>query len=558
MKRSNLNYLTAWMLTAVLVTMSHAAEIRGRSGMVVTAHPAASRIGVEILQAGGNAVDAAVGAALMLSVAEPHASGLGGGGCMLISLEEADSLVYINYYARAPRLVATDFDSEKEERTGLAVLIPGTVAGLHHALVSFGKMDWNTIVERVIVSVRNGVPVDATLNKQMFDGFELLIVHPQTRSIFLPDGFPPEEGEPLVNTRLIQTLELLADAGPDVFYHGSIADSIESAVRKTGGSLRKSDLAAYRPIVEVPLRSTYRGHTLITAPPPQSGITLIEILNILELKELSQMGNYTENLRTFHFMAEAQKRAYADRLHYLGDPEFTDVPVDVLTSKSYARSRYATIDFERAVPSVLKKTPFGDVSDYFAEEELHDDPDGSTTHISIVDKEGNAVALTQTLSRFWGSGVSTCGFLLNNSKTGFSVTNPVNRITSGRQPRSTICPTLVFSDDRLYMVIGSPGAGRILSTMAEFICHIIDFDMDVDEANRAPRFCARKWADTLPVEDRFPELLIEGLLKMGHPIEKLEPVDLFFGGLQAIVRHPTKKVWIGSSDPRRSGSAIGY
>jgi gamma-glutamyltranspeptidase/glutathione hydrolase len=297
---------------------------------------------------------------------------------------------------------------------------------------------------------------------------------------------------------------------------------------------------------------------VVSASPPQSGITLIEILNILEMEPLSRWGDYEENLATFHFMAEAMKRAYADRLHYLGDPLFVDVPTDILISKSFARSRYETIDPDRAVPPELKRTPYGDVSRFIENDAHEDSPDGSTSHISVVDRDGNAVALTQTLSLFWGSGISTCGFLLNDSYTGFSSTNPVNRASSRRQPRSTIAPTMVFKDDGLSMVVGSPGAGRILSTLAEFICHIIDFDKTVEDANAAPRFCARKWADTLPVEDRFPESLLEGLIGMGHPIEKYEKLDLFFGGVQAIVIESKGRVLIGSSDPRRSGSAAGY
>lgn len=523
--------------------------------MVVTAHPVASEFALEILKAGGNAVDAAVGAAAVLCMVEPHASGFGGGGGMLIYLQEEDSLTYINYYARAPRLVFTDFDSETEARTGQAVLVPGTVAGLSHALTGYGTFSWRDLLTLASRKLEAGFEVDATLFQLVLDSYDIISTKPKTSEIYLKDGFPYEEGETIRNERILRTLEQLARGGPEVLYSGEIADSIAAAVARHGGGLRKSDLQAYKALELSPVAGTYRGYRIVTAPPPQSGVALIEILNILEFRNLSAMGGYAQNTATFHFMAEAMKRGYADRLKYLSDPAFREVPVEVLTSKRFAKSRYKTIKRRKAVPRIPKKTPAGDVSRYVDKVK---DKDGSTTHISVVDAAGNAVSMTQTNNRFWGSGISVGGFILNNGMTGFSLTNPANTIRSGRQPRSTITPTMLFRDGKLVMVVGSPGGWRIISTVAEVICNIIDFGMDPDEANRAPRFASRKWADTLPVEDRFPDEMLESLKAMGHPIEVLGEMDLFFGGVHLILVDHETGLLIGSSDLRRSGVAKGY
>ncbi|MEE9464812.1 MAG: gamma-glutamyltransferase [Candidatus Neomarinimicrobiota bacterium] len=524
--------------------------------MIVTAHPIASEFGLEIMQAGGNAVDAAVGAAVMLGVVEPYASGFGGGGALLIYLHEEDSLAFINYRARAPRLVPTDFDFDLEEHTGQAVLVPGTVAGLYHALSNYGTLTWQDLLTRAIKKVESGFDVSATMFKLTLDNYEVISARPQISEIFLNDGLPYEVGDVIQNERMLVTLEKLAQGGPDVFYNGEIADSIVAAVSRNGGGMRKSDLAAYQVLDLSPVKGTYRGYDIVSAPPPLAGVVLIEILNILEFKNLSAMGSYSENLATFHFMAEASKRGYADRMEYLGDPTFIPVPVEALISKDFARSRYKTIKKKKVIPSKPKLTPAGDASRY--QPNNVEDKDGSTTHISVVDAAGNAVSLTQTNHRFWGSGICVGGFILNNAMTGFARKDPVNTVRSGRLPRSTTVPSMLFKDGELSMVIGSPGGWRIISSVAEVICNIIDFGMDPDEANRAPRFASRKWYDTLPVEDSFDPEMLDKLRAMGHPIEVLGEMDLFFGGVQLIVVDPASGLLIGSSDPRRSGVAKGY
>ena len=542
-----------------LLPSVYAKEVTGEKGMVVTAHPAASEFGLEILKSGGNAVDAAVGTALTLGIVEPHASGLGGGGGMLIYLHDKDSLTYINYYAQAPRLVPTNYNSSAESKTALAVLVPGTIAGLHLALQKYGTISWQDLLTKLIATLKNGFRVDTNFQKITLDSYDALLKHPQTKSIYLVDDFPPDEGFIIKNSRILHTLKKLAQYGPDIFYKGEIADSIEAAMMKYGGGLRKSDLMSYSPVEINPVKGSYRGYEIVSAPPPQSGAAVIEILNILEFKNISTMGDYTKNISTFHFMAEAMKRGYADRMQYLSDPDFKQIPLQALTSKQFAESRYFTIEMDRINPPKSKDTPHGDVLPYLPQS-VHEltDKEGSTTHISIVDVQGNAVSLTQTLNHFWGSGISVCGFLLNNGMSAFSHSGSSNSILSERQPRSTISPSMLFKDNQLSMVIGSPGAGRIISTLVEVICNIIDFNKGAEQANRAPRFCSKKWAVTLPVEGRFSPKMLEQLKTMGHPIEVLGEMDLYFGGVQLILVDKNNQLLIGSSDPRRSGIAVGY
>ncbi|OQX95864.1 gamma-glutamyltransferase [candidate division KSB1 bacterium 4572_119] len=535
------------------------AEETGKNGMVVTAHPMASEFGLEILKSGGNAVDAAVGSAIVLGVTEPHASGFGGGGGMLIYLHDLDSLTYINYYARAPRLIPTNYNSYWERKSAISVLVPGNVAGLHLALQKYGTISWEDLLKRVISKVKNGFEVDEKFYKIILDSYESLLKYSQTKAIYLVNDFPPEVGQKIQNHRILLTLEKLAEGGPDIFYKGEIADSIEAAMIRNGSGLRKSDLEAYRPIELQPVRGSYRGYEIVSAPPPQSGTTIVEILNILEFKDLSAMGDYTNSIPSFHFMVEAMKRGFADRLFYLGDPKFIDVPVSGLISKDFAESRFQTIDMQRADPVNPKETPFGDMTPFLEKKDPDSqNKDGSTTHISVVDGAGNAVSLTQTLNHFWGCGVSVCGFLLNNGMTAFSSTNPANNVQSGRQPRSTISPTMMFKEKDLRVVVGSPGAGRIISTVVEVICNLVDFDKTAEQANQAPRFHSRKWINNLPVEDRFSPEMLEKLKEMGHRVQVLGQMDLFFGGVQLIVVDPKRQLLIGSSDLRRSGVAIGY
>lgn len=527
------------------------AGVAGKNGMVVTAHPIASEFGLEVLQSGGNAIDAAVGAAIVAGVVEPNASGLGGGGAMLIYLHNLDSLTYINYYACAPQALREDLNPWDKGHAGESVLVPGTVAGLYYALKNYGTIGWGELLNRAIKKVEPGFPINENLHRIILDSYEKILSCPQTSEIYLRDQLPPIEGAILKNEKLIATLKKLAQYGPDIFYQGEIADSIDAVMRRNGGVLRKSDLSQFKIRELKPLIGSYRGHKIVSAPAPQSGSTLIESLNIFEIKDLSKMGDFTQYASTFHFMAEALRRADADRQDYLGDPNFVSVPSDILISKKFATDRYATINFDKAEPDDPRKTPAGNV------DARDPNQQGNTTHISIVDKQGNAVSLTQTLNHFWGSGISVCGFLLNNGMTSFGG-NQVNSMEPGKQPRSTIAPTLVFKNNRLAIVVGTPGAHQIISTLSEVICNVIDFDKSAEKSNNDPRFCARKSINSLPMENRFSTTLVDSLKAFGHPVQIFGEMDLYFGGVQLVVVDTEKNIYYGSSDPRRSGMAKGY
>jgi len=560
MMKKNLSVLIALMAFALLFQRAlYCSGSSGDSGMVVTAHPLASELGLEVLKAGGNAVDAAVASALLIGAVEPHASGLGGGGAMLVYLREPDTLTYINYYACAPANVAEGFDPRRESSSARSVLVPGTVAGLHYALSKYGSVPWNELVLSVVEKIKDGIEVDGAFHQIILDSYDKLLSDPGARATYLVNDLPPEPGQWLHNAPLLATLQKLASHGPDVFYRGEIADSIEAFMIRTGGGLRATDLKHYQVREVAPLHGGYRGYDIFSSPPPHSGLTVIETLNILEFTDLRQSGDFATSPATFHVMAEAMKLAYVDRLQYLGDPKFHPSLEHILISKSFAKSRSETIDIAKARPVHPETMPAGDLSKFLkTPAPAPHDREGSTTHISIVDARGNAVSLTQTLNQFWGSGISVCGFLLNNGMTTFFEGDSLNRAEPGKQPRTTIAPSMLFKDDTLTHVLGTPGAGRILSTLVEVICNLIDFQKDPHAANAAPRFYCQKSGNAIAVESRFDEELLRRLTAMGHSIEQYGDMDLFFGGVQLIVIDSITGTLTGSTDPRRPGAAMGY
>ena len=553
--------INRYVLIFALVTLFYGCASRQSppvpqsQGMVVAAHPVAAKLGYEILQSGGNAVDAAVATAITLGVVEPHASGLGGGGGMLIYLNEPHKLTYINYYPRAGDSIPDTFDSKTDGQSAKAVLVPGTVSGLSMALEKYGTMSWKQILELSIETLNRGFEVDDHFNKVILDSYGTLTSYPETESIFLNEMMPFEVGDTLLNGVALRTLKILADEGPRAFYTGELADSIEAVMIRRGGFIRKSDMESYQATESTPVQSDYRGHLIVSSPPPQSGLTLLEILNILEQRDLLSMGVYFEQASTFHLMAEAIKLGYADRREYLGDPAFSEIPVSTLANDDYARSRFATIDMNAISNSDSSATQSGSVKTFNGEP--HEDPNGSTTHISVVDSEGNAVSLTQTISYFWGSGISVGGFLLNNAMTSFSKDGGPNTLAPGKQPRSTISPSFIFRDKKLYAVVGTPGGGRIPGTMTEIVTNIIDFGASAESANNAPRFHSSDISPKLRVESRFDQTVLDELILKGHIVETMGDMDSYFGGVHVIIIDPESGLQ-GSADPRRSGVVAGH
>lgn len=611
------------------VAVSGEEMVTSRTGMASTAHPLASEAAMDIIRKGGNAVDAAVAAAFAIGVVEPDGSGLGGGGAMVIYLNNTREAHFINYYQMAPRdVISVNYNPETDRHTGKAVLIPGTVAGLTEALSRFGTMPLSDVMEPAIRYAEEGFEVDQTLAQLLLDNSYWIQEFDSAATVFLDEGFPLMEGALLRQPQMAQTLKVVAEKGRAGFYEGPVAEAIVAEVRRDGGALSLEDMAQYRAEVSKPLFGTYRGYEVYSAGVPQSGQTVIQILNMLEQVDLKKMGHYSGNAKTLHLMAEAFRRAYADRWQYMGDPNFADIPVNGLISKAYGRDRFGDINPFMAEPRSYRETTVGYPFKYdnidpaaksnvsFGEEGRErwsddandegkssydewgedlfdswggakkkdkdkkidkkidkkrmaedtanvetppddDEFDGHTTHLSIVDKDGNMVALTQTLGTFFGSGLMSAGVLLNCGMSNFSATSAVNMVEPLKRPRSSIAPTIILKDGKPFMVLGSPGASRIICTVVELIVNTIDFGMNVYEANWAPRFYCQKYEDYLYLEGGISQEVQEELERMGHTIRAYSDRDLFFGGAQLIYVDPVTGLYYGSADKRRGGRAEG-
>jgi gamma-glutamyltranspeptidase/glutathione hydrolase len=556
-----------------------------------------------MLSQGGNAVDAAVAAAFAVGVVEPDASGLGGGGGMLIYLHKSRETIYINYYHDAPEdHGAISFDKERDRDTARSILVPGTVAGLCRALEDYGTLPLPVIIEPAIRYARDGFRVDATLAGLLLDFTEAMAERPEFAEVFLTDGFPKMEGDLVKQPKLAHVLELISDRGRDGFYKGETAEALVAGVTTRGGVMSLDDLAGYEATVAEPVWGTYRGMEIASAPPPHSGVLLIEIMNMIELLDLDPSVHFTESAETIHMMAEIFRRGYADRSWYVADPRFTYVPITGLTSKAYAREILATINRYRAEPRNYRDTPYGFPAKFDREgvaeeaavparlspgwgDEDDDDPavgdrtkdpfdrwhrrqrgggsseeegyeGGSTTHLSVIDADSNMVSLTQTLGNFWGAKVMVNGILLNNGRVNFSPVSRNNLIEAHKRPRSSITPTLLFRDGVPAFGLGSPGAGRITAMLALVIVNMVEYGMDVQSANDAPRFFCQKFDDHLSLESRIDAAIGERLSRMGHSVLYLGDMDLFFGGVQIAGIRPEIGEFVGSADPRRGGNTL--
>jgi gamma-glutamyltranspeptidase/glutathione hydrolase len=546
----------------------------GKLGMVVSPQADASTAGLAMLEAGGNAVDAAVATAFALSVSDPHHSGIGGGGFILIRMADATA-VAIDARETAPAAASAGMYlrpglPENPSRVGaLAVATPGLLKGLALALGDFGTRSLSEVMESAIRIAEEGFAVGprhasaAGLWRQLGGAQRF----PQTAAIQLPPGGAPvEPGWRLVQTDLGRTLRLIAAEGPDVFYGGSLARAIVDAVRERGGILTEEDLEAYQVKRREPIRGSYRGYEIFSFPPPSSGgIALVEIANILEPFDLGARG--AGSSASLHLIAEAMKLAFADRAAYLGDADFFDVPAAELTSKRYADRLRARMN-----PAWWRRAPWswgkGEVA---IRVEGPGEPagGGGTTHLSVTDAEGNAVAITQTINLLFGSGITVpgTGIVLNNEMDDFSIrpnqpnayglvdTRGSNAIAPGKRPLSSMSPTIVVKDGRPFMVTGSPGGPRIITTTLQSILNVVDYGMDVQEAVSAPRFHHQWIPDRLVVEPAIPVDVIEALRSRGHHVEVSKRT---WSSAQAIVVDPASGRHLGGSDPRGDGVALGY
>ena len=537
-------------------------SVEGEHGLVSTAHPLASEAALDVLKSGGNAVDAAVAAAFAIGVVEPDGSGLGGGGCMLIYNKEKNKSYYINFYQQASQSIM-DVDYKRSE--GLCaktILVPGNAAGLTTALEKFGSKPLLEVTKYAIKYAEEGFHIDGTLAAIILDNIGTLDRYQATKDVFMPTGFPLMEGDILKQPELASTLKIISENGAKGFYEGEVAEKIVNGIISEGGAITLDDLKSYEAQISEPLQGTYRGYTILSSNVPQSGVALIETMNMLESIDFASMGYYTESAEVVHLMSEVFLRSYSDRYSYVGDPRFSEIPVEGLLSKEFAKSRFDDIDWDKTSPEGYRETPPGNPwGDNFIEEksDLEETEDqGHTTQISIVDKDGNMVSLTQTLGTFFGSGYSAAGVIFNSSRINYSSRVEANKMEPGKISRSTISPTFLLKDNKPFLCLGTPGGGRIISTLAEIIVNIVDFGMSAESANQAPRFHCQVNDDYLSLESRFPEEIVKELEAKGHNIKTLGAYDLFFGGAQFIIVDPETGKYYGTADRRRGGVAMGY
>jgi gamma-glutamyltranspeptidase/glutathione hydrolase len=540
--------------------------VLARHGMVVSQETAASRVGLEILQKGGNAVDAAVAVGFALAVTLPRAGNIGGGGFMLVHLTAEHKTVAIDYREEAPALTTKDVfldangeaDPFKSRFSGLAIGVPGTVAGLELAWRKYGsgKFSFADLVAPAARLAHQGLTVDEDLVDSLPIGRLLLGRHPSSARIYLrPDLSAPNVGDHIALDDLAATLDRIAALGPDGFYKGPVAEKIVAAVQEAGGRMTLEDLANYRAVEREPVRGTYRGHEIVSMPPPSSGgAHIIEILNILEGFPMAEQG--LNSAASIHDIAEAEKLAYADRARYLGDPDFVRIPLKGLTSRAYADQVRATIPPDRARPA--SEIMPGDPARYESDQ---------TTHFSVVDAAGDAVSNTYTLNFSYGSGLVAegTGVLLNNELDDFAAKrgasnaygllgDDANAPGPGKRPLSSMSPTLVFKDGELELVTGSPGGSRIISIVLQVVLNVLDHGLNIAEAVNAPRVHDQGFPDELRVERGISPDTIRLLSSMGYKVMTREAT----GSASSIARNPDGTL-MGAADPRQRGTlAAGY
>jgi gamma-glutamyltranspeptidase/glutathione hydrolase len=558
-------------LTLVNTTYSHT-PVAARNGMVVSASQLASDVGIHILQQGGNAVDAAVAVAYMLAVSYPQAGNIGGGGFMLIRLADG-AVTAIDYRETAPLQATANMylDTEGEIipeaslRGAKSAGIPGTVAGLELALSQYGTMKRKTVMQPAIELARKGFPVNYSMSQDLENLAKDFKKYPSTAKIFSKNGLPYQLGDTVRQPDLANTLEQIAATGAAAFYQGPIAGLIEQVMKIDGGLITMQDLALYTPVIRQPLISDYRGYTIYTMPPPTSGgIILIGILKALEANNLTQLGHNSSAF--IHQFAEISNRYFADRAFFMGDPDFVNVPVSGLTSREYAQKIRQAVNPDHHIPSL--EILHGDslwLAQYAAQQQESDE----TTHFSVIDHWGNAVSNTYTLNDFFGSHyvIEGTGILLNDEMDDFSIkqgTPNIYGLVGGNanaiQPRkrmlSSMSPTIISKDGELFMVLGSPGGSKIITSVCQVILNVIDHKMNIQDAVIAPRVHSQWLPDELVIEPlSLSTDVINNLTLKGHTIRK----GSFMGEVQAILLDSKRGMLFGAIDLRHGSSAVsGY
>jgi gamma-glutamyltranspeptidase / glutathione hydrolase len=574
------------LLAALVVWAAPAAAsthpVHAQHAIVVSVHELAARVGEETMQAGGNAVDAAVATGFALAVVHPAAGNIGGGGFMLIRMADGKAH-FLDYREKAPAAATREMylDPQGNVIAGASevgyksIAVPGSVAGMVYAEKKWGKLALKQVMAPAIKLAREGYTLTWEEAQDLHDQY--LAKFPESRRVFQRDGDYYQPGEVFRQPDLARTLERIA-ANPDDFYHGSLARELAAAIQKGGGLITPDDLARYEVKEREPVRGSYRGYEVISAPPPSSGGTvLIESLNILEGFDLARLGS--RSAQSIHVTVEAFRRAFFDRAEFMGDPDFAKIPVAQLIDKRYAAAWRETIQPARASPSKELKRPavFSELEQYAAEHPpaLAARESNHTTHYSVVDGEGNAVAVTTTINDWFGSRVTAdgLGFLLNDEMDDFSskpgvpnadglMQGEANAIGPGKRPLSSMTPTIVARDGKVVLVLGSPGSSKIITTVANVLMGVVDYGMNIQEAVNAPRFHNQWLPDVVNVEKWFSPDTLSGLRQMGYSIQ----IGLYGGDThgywsdaECIAIDEKTGERLGASDGRNSnGKAVGY
>jgi gamma-glutamyltranspeptidase/glutathione hydrolase len=558
--------LASAVLPATPCSAASRGAVRGASAMAVTPEDQATRVAVDVLRAGGNAVDAAVATAFALAVTLPYAGNLGGGGFLLYRAPDG-AFAALDFRETAPRELRPelflDEDGrplpDKSLRSGLAVGVPGTVAGLFDAHRRWGRLPWGDLVAPAILLAEEGVFVSPSLAGVFERAGAPLREQSAARAIFAAHGKLPVEGQRLVQHDLATSLRRIATHGVDGFSLGATAEALERAVHGAGGVLDRADLAGYRPVLRSPVEAPYRGYRVVSFPPPSSGgLMLLQMLGMLERFDLRASGSGSS--QSVHVVTEVARRTYADRSRWLGDPEFSSVPSEGLLDPAYLARRSASIDLDRATPS----------EQMVAGVPPRPEPD-ETLHFSVSDSSGGAIALTTTLNTAFGCAIVAdgTGILLNNQIDDFALAPGVpnqwgllgsdaNAVAGGKRPLSSMTPTIVElprGGPRPLLVVGSPGGAKIITSVLQVLINVIDHEMPLQDAVDYPRFHHQWLPDVVRHEARaFPEDVRRALLARGH---RLERAPRFLGNVNAIGIDGEGR-WLGAADPRREGTARGF
>ncbi len=571
--------------------------VEARRAVVAASHPLAAKAGAKVLSDGGNAIDAAAAILFALNVVEPQSSGIGGGGFMMVHRASTNETLVVDSLETAPAAASADmlreFSFRDGSTSGISVGVPGQLLGIATALQQWGTMPLARVLEPAISLASDGFGINAVLASDIVDstarGVVLTSLQPETAAVFQPNGEPLGAGDTLVQPELAKTFKLIAQHGPDVFYKGEIAEAIVNAQLRTRtgeagkGRMTLADLAGYRPVIRQPLRKSYRGFTVLAAPPPSAGGLMV--LQTLKLAERFPLGDKEQGFGfgtndSMHVLVEALRLAFADRSYWLGDADFAKVPVEGLLAESYVRDRSALIHSDSVMDDPSPGTPSNLVlmmPSRAGVRAIADTEGVNTTHFAVIDRDGNVVSYTATIESVFGTGIMVpgYGFMLNNHLTDFNMKptynaaskNPGNNdIAPGKRPRSSMSPTMIFKDDKFVAAYGSPGGATIINSVVQVTVDVIDLGMSIEDAIGAARFAVTSSAGKMrceagPLEPRgfdpapsFRDATLAALRTMGHDLD--ECTDSAVGAVQAVVQDLDTGKRHGGADGRREGTVL--